>query len=355
MNLGIFLQHYFPYGGLQRDAARLARCSDNFTLVVSTSENPPADLKLLSLDSGGIANQKKLSRFSRACQTLDQFDKSIAFSRVPGSDFHFCGDPCYKEKFTKSKPAIAALLPRYRFLLDNERRLFGPDSSTHIFFLAETEIPPFQEHYNIPSSRYTVLPPWLDKPQVTRGETSPIHKELKLPRETPLLLFVASNYQLKGLDRALQAFAQLSNEAKNCHLVICGQDDATPFRKLAHSLQISSRTHFMGSRDDIPALMAHSQLLIHPARQETAGMVLTEALAHQLPTLCTSLCGYATHTTEAGCLTLSHDPTTQEIVTKIEESLSHRDTITPKIKAWGAQPNRYKTAELMLAKIAQAH
>jgi UDP-glucose:(heptosyl)LPS alpha-1,3-glucosyltransferase len=355
MNLGIYLQHYFPYGGLQRDAVRLARRADDATLVVSTSENPPGDIDLLTLNTGGTANHKKLARFSSACQELDQFDKSIAFSRVPGSDFHFCGDPCFREKFSRTKPAVAALLPRYRFLLKNEHRLFGPDSSTHIFFLAESEIPPFQEHYNIPSNRYTVLPPWLDKPQITESEISPIHEELNLPRETPLLLFVASNYQLKGLDLALKALAQLSGDAANCHLVICGRDDEKPFQKLAHTLQVSSRTHFLGSRDDVLSIMAHSHMLIHPAHQETAGMVLTESLAHQLPTLCTSVCGYAPHTTDAGCLTLSAEPSVEEIVTKTENCLSRRDTIVSKIQQWGAHPDRYKTAELMLAKIARGH
>ena len=53
MKLGIFLQHYFPYGGLQRDAARLALAAQDATLVVSTAENPPSNLDLLQLKSGG--------------------------------------------------------------------------------------------------------------------------------------------------------------------------------------------------------------------------------------------------------------------------------------------------------------
>lgn len=355
MNLGIFLQHYFAYGGLQRDAVRFARRADKATLVVSTSTFQPEGVKLLSLNSGGKTNHNKLARFSRDCQSLDQFTTTIAFSRVPGSDFHFCGDSCYREHFLKKKPAISGLLPRYRFYLENERRIFGKESRTHIFFLSESAVASFQEYYDFPASRYTVLPPWLDPPALPAPETSPIHTELKLPPETPLLLFVASNYQLKGLDLVLQALGKLSGEAKECHLVVCGQDDTAPFQKLADSLQVASRVHFMGSRDDIPAIMMQSSLLIHPARMEAAGMVLTEALAHQLPTLCTDLCGYASHTIAAGCLHLSNGPGTEEIASKTEESLAKRETIVPQIRAWCSKPGRYETAELMLAKIARDH
>ena len=111
----------------------------------------------------------------------------------------------------------------------------------------------------------------------------------------------------------------------------------------------------MGSRDDIPAIMMQSTLLIHPARMEAAGMVLTEALTHHLPTLCTELCGYASHTIAAGCLHLSNKPNIDEIATKVMDSLARRETIIPKIKAWCSEPGRYETADLMLAKIARGH
>lgn len=352
MKLGIFLQHYFPYGGLQRDAARLARAAGDATLVVSTSDQPPADINLRPLNSGGTSNHRKLARFAKDCQSLTTFDRTIAFSRVPGSDFHFCGDTCFRERFQKNKPAVAALLPRYKFLLENEQRIFGPESDTHIFFLAESEIPAFEKHYRIKSSRYTILPPWLDKPvDSTNGGTS-ILRETNLSPDTTFLLFVASNYQLKGLDRAIRALADLAKKHPDYHLVVCGRDDEKPFQKLGRELHTSDRLHFLGSRDDIPAIMAQCHLLVHPARQETAGMVLIEALVQELPVLCTSVCGYSSHTLDAGCTGLSANPECEEIARKIEGSLEQRDIIVPKIREWCAQPNRYRTADIMLERIA---
>ena len=49
------------------------------------------------------------------------------------------------------------------------------------------------------------------------------------------------------------------------------------------------------------------------------------------------------------------DVGTHEIASKIEESLTKRETIIPQIQAWCSQPGRYKTADLMLAKIARDH
>lgn len=353
MKLGIFLQHYFPYGGLQRDAVRLARASENSTLVVSTNESFPEGVKLRPLHSGGYSNHRKLALFASDCQPLTEFDRTIAFSRVPGCDFHFCGDTCFKERFQQRKPALASFLPRYRFLLETERRIFGPDSKTHIFFLAESEIPPFEKHYGIKSSRYTVLPPWLDPPEPLDEGKSSLREELSLSSEVPLLLFVASNYHLKGLDRALKALADLSREQSACHLIVCGKDELPPFQKLAEELKISDRVHFLGPRDDIPAIMSACDLLVHPARQEAAGMVLTESLVQRLPVLCTSVCGYSKHTREAGCPIIPADPSPETIALEIKGTLARRSEIVSTIEEWCRQPGRFETARIMLDRIAR--
>ncbi len=339
MKLGVLLQHYFPYGGLQRDAARLVRAANDATLVVSTAENPPKDLALLRLNSGGSTNHTKLARFANDCRELNQFDQTIAFSRVPGSPFHFCGDPCFLSKFQRTKPALARFLTRYRTLLQIESSIFGPASNTHIFFLSPSGPTEFIEAYGLSDHRYTVLPPWLQRPEdVTKTD---LRSEFKIPPGSPVALFVGSNFSHKRLGLAIEAIRD-----KDTHLIVCGDDDPSSF-------QDDPQVHFAGARDDIPRLMKGANVLLHPSKHETAGMVLTEALVHHLPVICTESCGYAPYVEEAGSIVLSANPTALEVSGALEKILQNQARYRNAAANWAADESRYRTAEIMLAKMAR--
>jgi len=362
MKLGIFIQHYFPYGGLQRDALRLAEAAyadnDEPILIVSKWDGPrPNTLKVLELNSRGKSNHKKAKFFAADCQKIYQqegLDTAISFSRVPNTPFHFCGDPCYKERFTRTKPNWLSLTPRYKYLLKTEESLFGNQSNTHIFYLAASEIPAYQQFYPLPKNRFTLLPPWTKPPQ-----TSPLTKKelksklltsLNLPQNKEVLLFVGSDFKRKGLDLAIRALEKTNNS--NTIIIACGKDNPSKPLKLAQELNINDRVHILGPRDDIPEWMLAADLLIHPARQETAGMVLTEALTYNLPVICTACCGYAEHIKKAGSTVIPNNHSIEELSTAIQNTLKNRIAISSQTKQWNdnqaKQPN---TASIILNKI----
>ena len=358
MKFGIFLQHYFPYGGLQRDAVRLAEAAaqagDTPVMIVSTWEGPkPAGFQIIELASGGSSNHRKAERFANDCQSMyqqEQLDTAICFSRVPGTPFHFCGDPCFKEKFTRTKASFNKLLPRYRFLLKNEEDLFGEQSHTHIFYLAASEIPAYTDFYPLDESRYTLLPPWLKRPkqfdQSKEQIKNALTDDLGIANDSTLLLFVGSDFQRKGLDRAIEALAELKDSST--HLVACGKCSPDAYLHQAKQLGIDSQVHILGPRDDISEWMFISDLLVHPARQETAGMVLLEALTYNLPVICTENCGYAQATYDAGCASLSKQCSTEEFSHKILHTLNFQPTLKQSIQEWTSQSGRYDVASVIL-------
>jgi len=366
MKFAIFLQHYFPYGGLQRDALRLALAArdagDQVTLVVSTWDGPqPENLDILTTNSSGHANHIKAKRFEADCQRLmaqGEFDTAICFSRVAKTPFYFCGDPCFLDRFLKKKPSLARFLPRYSYLIDCERSIFGKTSTTHIFFLAKSEIPAYQKHYPLRNEQWTLIPPWLNPPksfdstQATLKEK--ITNTLHIPKNSTLLLFVGSDFHRKGLDHAIGALAQLNSQ--NIHLLVCGQDSPTHYQNQAEKLGIAKQVHLLGPRDDIPELMYSADLLIHPARQETAGMVLIEALTYGLPVLCTEHCGYSSHVSDAGCPLLVNQPTPESLALAVSKQLEMESPQEQRqsILDWALEPARYRTAELILNQLRQS-
>ena len=236
MKFAIFIQHYFPFGGLQRDALRLAEAAeaagDEPTLVVSTWDGPkPATIPVTELRSGGLTNHGKAQRFTNACQDLlADFDTSIGFHRVAGVPFHFCGDACIAERFVRSgKSSFAKLLPRYRSQLQAECAVFGTESQTRLFFLAQKEADDYQRHYQLDENRFTLLPPWLRKPETFTETRDAVRNrllsEIGLEDSAKVLLFVGSNYRLKRLDRIVDALSLLDDSV---HLAVCGTDDFCP-------------------------------------------------------------------------------------------------------------------------------
>jgi len=360
MKFAIFLQDYFPYGGLQRDAVRLAKVAieagDSPTLVVSDwSGSKPPKIPIIELNSGGKSNHGKVSRFSSDCQRIQasgEYDTAITFSRVPGIPFYFCGDACFLEKFNASKPALSRHLPRYRFYLDNEKSLFGSAThppKTHTFFLSAQEAESYQHHYHLTPDQFTTLPPWLNPPQSFDQSRETIRldlfKELSLQPSDQLLLFVGSNFKLKRLESIIEALPLLD---PHIHLAVCGQDPITSPLKFAESLGVADRVHFMGPRDDIPRWMTASDVLVHPSSRETAGMVLVEALTYGLPVTCTRLCGYAPAVKDAGGTLLTNNCPPAEISEVTRTMLSNLPELRQQALRWTSAPEHFQTAEIIL-------
>lgn len=358
MKFAIFLQNYFPYGGLQLDAVRLAKAAvkagDQPTLVVSTwsGERPGPDISVRELHCGGRSNHAKVARFAQACTRIMQsgeFPSSISFSRVPGAPFYFCGDACFLEKFQASKHPINRLLPRYRFFLNNEQRLFSPSANTHTFFLSQQEADSYQQHYPAPGRSQSILPPWLSPPVSFPESREQIRAQarelLQIPADSQLLLFVGSNYGLKRLHTIIEALPSLP---ENVHLAVCGKDDPSAPRQLARQLGVDQRVHLMGPQDHIPRWMLASDLLVHPSQRETAGMVLVEALSYGLPVTCTRLCGYAPHVADAGGTLLSQQCPPAELTTSITHMLASLPELQEKALNWAANPQHFQTADLIL-------
>lgn len=91
-------------------------------------------------------------------------------------------------------------------------------------------------------------------------------------------------------------------------LFVVGQDKADRYVKLAKEYNVAGSIKFFHGRNDVSELMAAADLLIHPAYQEAAGIVLVEAIAAGLPVITTAVCGYAHYVKEADCGIVIDEP-----------------------------------------------
>jgi glycosyltransferase involved in cell wall biosynthesis len=139
--------------------------------------------------------------------------------------------------------------------------------------------------------RVTVLHNGVDLAQF-RPDTvpAPVRAELGLPPESPLVAIFARLAPWKGHPVFLQAASLVREAGVDAHFLVVGDaafDDPAygeSLRDLARDLGIGDRTHFLGYRRDVHAVMAAVDLVVHASiLPEPLGLTPLEAMALRKP------------------------------------------------------------------------
>jgi len=107
---------------------------------------------------------------------------------------------------------------------------------------------------------------------------------------TKLLLAAAHLTHRKGLDIALRALSRCvadeTDGVSDAVLWVAGDGpERSALEALVAELELGARVRFLGSRQDIPDLLAAADLLLMPSRSEGLGIAALEAMAAGLPVL----------------------------------------------------------------------
>jgi UDP-glucose:(heptosyl)LPS alpha-1,3-glucosyltransferase len=146
-------------------------------------------------------------------------------------------------------------------------------------------------YYPSASPMVSIIPNGVDvdlfRPEGREGDRQRLVGEVGAGADAPLLLFVATNFPLKGLGLAVEALARLPT----CHLAVVGGDAPGPFRELASRLGVSERLHFLGERRDMGRYYRGADVLVHPTRYDPFANVCLEAAACGTPVVTTAANG----------------------------------------------------------------
>ncbi len=134
------------------------------------------------------------------------------------------------------------------------------------------------ERDELPRERISVILNGVDTAEFHPGAED--RRDLGLPPDVKLALFAGDlKSPRKNLDTILHALSMVPG----LHLAVAGQERGTPWPKLAKSLGVGGRVHFLGFRQDMSALMRSADLFVFPSRYEPCGLVLLEAMASGVP------------------------------------------------------------------------
>ncbi len=362
----------FPGGGLQRDCVDVARRVRNLghEVTIFTARKSPepfaGDLTVRVLAVERRSNHGRQCAFSDALRehTAGQFDVVVGFDKLDGLDVLYCSDRSIRARATRNP--LLYLFPRYRCYIELERSCFAPHSATKILLVSEPQLDEYWTAWTTEPHRLILLPPTLAperrRPEYrTDGTRQTWRASLGLSADDWIWIAVCVQPKTKGLDRVIRALRHFPD----ARLLIVGlrEDEAksTKIREAAERLRLATRIHWLGHREDIPELMAAADLLVHPARYDTTGTVILEAIANGLPVITTSSCGYARHVGQAdagvvltepfqqsaliGALRTAHDPRRLAHWSRCGAEYGHQDSLcrgrwraAQFIAAAGAQP-----------------
>ncbi|HEV7404006.1 MAG TPA: glycosyltransferase family 4 protein [Chthoniobacteraceae bacterium] len=140
----------------------------------------------------------------------------------------------------------------------------------------------------IPETKIRVIGNGVDMAEFSADR--PERRSLGLPEGVPLFVFAGDiRTPRKNLGAVLTAMVQIPE----AHLAVVGALPRSPFPRMAARLGIASRVHFLGFREDLPAVMTAADAFVFPSQYEPFGMVVLEAMASGLPVIVAATVGAA--------------------------------------------------------------
>jgi UDP-glucose:(heptosyl)LPS alpha-1,3-glucosyltransferase len=308
MRIAFAIMKLFPGGGLQRDCVEIARLvrARGHEVVVFTSHKDASDfaddLAIAILPVRQTTNhgmQDEFASMFSVATAPQNFDLRVGFDKLTHLDLLYCADPSIYGRMRKQR--LLYLLPRYRTFLALERSTFGAAGRTKVLMLSHRQMNEYWNAWLATPERLAVLPPTISRarrrPELRAdGVRAALRARLGFAPRDWVWIAVGVQPRTKGLDRTIRAM-RVFPAAK---LLVVGLTESSTHASKeivsrAKRYGLTDRINWLGHHEDIPELMAAADLLVHPARRDTTGTVILEALVNGAPAVVTSICGYAQH------------------------------------------------------------
>lgn len=144
-------------------------------------------------------------------------------------------------------------------------------------FVSEACRRSFAQRYR-PRANWTVLPNGVDLSAFADPAPRLLPAGLGVPAGARVVTVVAALRPPKGHRVLLEAWPAVRRRVPDAHLLVVGDGDAGPaLRRQAGELGLRDAVTFAGARDDVPALLAGSALVVLPTFTEALPTVLAEA------------------------------------------------------------------------------
>ncbi|MDO8632612.1 MAG: glycosyltransferase family 4 protein [Phycisphaerales bacterium] len=181
---------------------------------------------------------------------------------------------------------------KQRYMLGLERKLLGPGDRPIVVAISQYVVRQLKEHYALPDERIRLIYNGVD-PDPTPADRRAANRrairgEFGIGDDQMLVLLVAHNFRLKGVERWMDALALLLRRGRNdIRSLVIGRGDSRRWHQRAERLGIARVLTFVGPSDRVREFHHAADLLVHPTYYDPCSRVVLEGLAAGLPCITT--------------------------------------------------------------------
>ena len=172
---------------------------------------------------------------------------------------------------------------------------------------------------------------------------------MRAPRNVPadggIVGFVGREWQRKGLPLAIEITAQLRKTRPNLELWVIGPDE----QEIAHLFRNwQGGYRLLGWRTG-NAHFEQIDVLLHPAKAEPYGMVISEAMAARVPVVVSDACGAAAQVSAGAGAVLHLDAPMEQWKRAVAVQLDRTDAAPLFVRGWDVVAREYENIYAHLA------
>jgi UDP-glucose:(heptosyl)LPS alpha-1,3-glucosyltransferase len=304
VRIALIRQRYVSSGGAERYLAQLvtglAGAGHDIHLFAGRWADPPAGVTLHRVPIlRGPAFLRVLS-FAWAAHRMTRrgaFDLVHSFDRTIRPDIYRAGDGCHRAWLDRRRAlsptplrSLDRVNPLHIVLLALERHLFV-GGCRRVIANSRMVREEILRYYGTPASTVEVIYTGVDlgrfHPARTEAERTAQRRQQGVGPDDPVVLFVGSGFERKGLRLLIQAVGRLRG-IRGLRLWVLGKGDPLRPRAAADRLGIADRVCFAGPVPDPERWMAAADLFVLPTIYDPFSNACLEALACGLPVVTTA-------------------------------------------------------------------
>jgi glycosyltransferase involved in cell wall biosynthesis len=155
-----------------------------------------------------------------------------------------------------------------------------------------------REQEAVPDKRLAIIYSGVDTERFASGEDAreQLRKSLAVSESDLVITSVANLIPYKGHHDLIRAIAHAApNLSRQWKLLIVGRDDGigAELKQMVHGYALTEHVVFLGARDDVPDILAASDIGVLPSHQEGFPNAALEVMAAGLPMIVTDVGGAA--------------------------------------------------------------
>ncbi len=313
MKIAIIRQRYNPFGGAERFVERalgaLAGEGAEVTLITRNWDGAPregfrqitCDPSYSRLLGGRAARDRSFAAAAQAEMARGGFDITQSHERIPGCMIFRAGDGVHAAWLDHRARILGPVQrvtqrwsPYHRYVLAAERAMFAHPALRAVICNSQMVADEVVRYYGVSRDKLQVIYNGVDTDAFHLGLAGEHRLATRsaagIPNDVPVLLFVGSGFERKGVPQLLRAAARM--QRADARIVIVGADrKLKAMQQLSEGLGLSRRVLFTGPLKDVRPWYGAADGFVLPTLYDPCPNAVLEALACGLPVVTSTTCG----------------------------------------------------------------